>query len=398
MMRLLLNGLGASAGSGLTYLYNAVPLLSSRKDAHTILVVQPQLRRDFAGYRRVELPHVNVPPSTMRRFWFEQRALPQLVRRLQADVVLSVGNFAVRNCPAPQILLSGNSLYTSADFREDLRRRWQYGMLMENAIKAALARQSVRWAQITVAPSRAFAQQLSDWSGRPVRSIHHGFDRELFFQSATVLPTAIQSLLDANSDCLKLLFVSHYNYYRNFETLFRALPIVRERLKNRGVRLLLTCKLRRGENPGTYNPVAAAKLIRELNIGEEVVELGSVPYQAVHHLYRACDVYVTPAYTETFAHPLVEAMASGLPIVASDLAVHREIAGNAALYFSRFSAAELAEKIIQLVTTAGLAQSLEEFGRRRAEEFNWDNHVSELLDLAASMRVSQKSQVRVSAA
>jgi len=45
-----------------------------------------------------------------------------------------------------------------------------------------------------------------------------------------------------------------------------------------------------------------------------------------------------PAYAETFAHPLVEAMASGLPVIASDLAVHREICGGGrGCIFPRFA-------------------------------------------------------------
>ena len=60
------------------------------------------------------------------------------------------------------------------------------------------------------------------------------------------------------------------------------------------------------------------------------LELGTVPYRSLHRLHRACHIYVTPAYAETFAHPLVEAMSSGLPVVASDLPVHREICGDAA--------------------------------------------------------------------
>ena len=74
------------------------------------------------------------------------------------------------------------------------------------------------------------------------------------------------------------------------------------------------------------------------SLRNEVVELGAVPYGALHHLYRSCDVYATPAYAETFAHPLVEAMASGLPVIASDLAVHREICGEAAHVFPAFCA------------------------------------------------------------
>jgi hypothetical protein len=121
--------------------------------------------------------------------------------------------------------------------------------------------------------------------------------------------------------------------------LIRGVALLKKKLHPRTVRLILTCKLNSKDNPGTYHADTAAELVRQLNLGEEVVELGAVPYALLHHLYRACDVYVTPAYAETFAHPLVEAMASGLPVIASDLSPYTaRSAANAALYFPRFSA------------------------------------------------------------
>ena len=77
----------------------------------------------------------------------------------------------------------------------------------------------------------------------------------------------------------------------------------------------------------------------------EVVELGTVPYSLLHQVYSSCDIYVTAAYAETFAHPLVEAMACGLPVLASDLPVHREICGEAGRFFPVFSAESLAERV-----------------------------------------------------
>src|SRR5207253_7524286 len=104
---------------------------------------------------------------------------------------------------------------------------------------------------------------------------------------------------------VRLLFVSHYNYYRNFETLLRAIPMLRDKLK-RPIRLFLTCKLQEGHNPGAYNPNVAAKLIEQLQIRDEVVELGAIPYILLHQVYDACVIYVHLTYTDTFAYSLVE--------------------------------------------------------------------------------------------
>jgi glycosyltransferase involved in cell wall biosynthesis len=381
MMRLFINSLAASAGGGLTYIRNVVPHLALRPDLRVTVALSSGLRQEFRECNNIEFLEIEGPLGV--RFWHEQNTLPELIRRCQADVLLSTGNFALRRPGVPQILLSRNSVYTSADFYRDLRARHEYRVWLDTRIRGVLARRSILWADCTVAPSQAFAGELRRWTGRPIHAIHHGFDREAFFGDATPLPAAVQEQLDRVGGAVRLLFVSHYNYYRNFETLIRALPLLRQLLPGRTVRLLLTCKLRAGENPGAYNPQSAAKLVKELGISDMVIELGALPYRQLHQLYRRANIYVTPAYTETFAHPLVEAMACGLPIVASDLAVHREICGDAAVYFQRFSAQELAERIAEVVQSSDLAGRLSEAGGRRSTAFSWRQHVDDLISLAS---------------
>jgi glycosyltransferase involved in cell wall biosynthesis len=385
MIHLFLNGLGASAGAGLTYLFNVVPQLSANSSVRVTLAVQSQLRSEFEHFQNVTVLNAMPPRSTAARFWFEQRKLPELVRRSAADVLISAGNFALPKSPVPQLLLSGNSLYTSPDFRRDLWARGEVPMLIDTSVKAFFAKKSLQWADCTVAPTQAFAHELTKWSGQTAVGIHHGFDHDYFFRDQSPLAGNVQQELAAADDSLKLLFVSHYNYYRNFETLFGALPLIKERLGH-NVRLFLTCKLQDEANPGTYRTRRAAKLLEQLALTNQVVQLGTIPYSSLHRLYRACDIYVTPAYTETFAHPLVEAMASGLPIVASDLAVHREVTAGSACFFPRFSSEELASCVLRLARDRELRQTLSAEGKRRSLDFSWREHVNRLIELAHSIR------------
>jgi glycosyltransferase involved in cell wall biosynthesis len=212
-------------------------------------------------------------------------------------------------------------------------------------------------------------------------AIHHGFDQEFFFHDRSPLAMDVRKKLENAKGDLRLLFVSHYNYYRNVETLIRALPLLRQRLGG-AIKVFLTCRLSGEQNPGTYRPERAAKLVKDLGVACMVVELGSIPYHQLHHVYRAADIYVTPAYTETFAHPLVEAMACAVPVVASDLAVHREICGDAALYFPRFSPDGLAKCVARLAASPEVMRCMGGLGLERSIQFSWKTHVEQLLALA----------------
>ncbi len=211
MMHLFLNCLAASAGAGLTYVRNIVPHLASRTDLRATILLAPALRVEFGTFSNVSFVEMETAKNSAKRFWQEQKLLPGFIRHSGADVLISTGNFALRNSPIPQILLSGNSLYTSEDFSRDVRSRGDYGLWLDTRIKGFLAKQSLRWADCTVAPSNAFAQELRRWSGVATTvAIHHGFDRAIFLQEQAPLPEEVQSKLDSGKDALRLLFVSHY--------------------------------------------------------------------------------------------------------------------------------------------------------------------------------------------
>jgi len=129
-------------------------------------------------------------------------------------------------------------------------------------------------------------------------------------------------------------------------------------------------------------------------VSDMVVELGAIPYPQLHQIYAAADVYVTPAYAETFAHPLLEAMASGAPVVASDLAVHREICGPAALYFERFSPEGLAACVVQLVQSPEMRQRMIAAGLRRSSDFSWSAHVAQILALSQTLISAKRAPLR----
>ena len=386
MIRLFINGLAASAGGGLTYLRNVIPELARRDNVATTVLLNPHLRREFQGGENVSFVEVEAPAlNTLRRVWFEQAGLAGLLRNAGAQVLISAGNFALLKSPVPQILLSRNSLYTSRDFFRDVLGRRDYAIWVDTKVKAVFARESIRRAQLTIAPSEAFARELSTWSGKKVIVLHHGFNAAAFERDTAPLPREIETQLADGANALRLLFVSHYNYYRNFETLFRAMPILQKALPDQKIKLYLTCRLDSRANPGTYKAEQASSLVTALRAGRDIVELGTVPYGLLHHLYRACNIYVTPAYAESFAHPLVEAMSSGLPVVASDLPVHREICGGAAVYFERFSPEELAERVVEVYRNQELGAELSRSGAVRAKDFSWETHVTRLLELAIEL-------------
>ncbi|MBI1763080.1 MAG: glycosyltransferase family 4 protein [Acidobacteria bacterium] len=389
MANVLLNALASTAGGGLTYLRNVLPRLSHSHE-HQYYVLTPPEQSE--NYRRLAGPclkieKVSVSSGTWARIWWEQTRLRDFIETWQIDVLVSLGNFALLTSAIPQILFNRNALYFSPEFARDLQARGEYSAWLNHQVKSWLARLSIKTADINVAPSAALLNQLQALLGsQPPQFavLPFGFDQQQFTADSQPLAAQITDKLNFQPNCRRLLYVSHYNYFRNFETLLRALPELKRTLRERAglqLQLVLTTELKQGAIYGGYDASAASSLIDQLGVRADIAMLGGVPYEQLHQLYQLCDAYVCPSYAESFGHPLVEAMASGLPVATADLPVHQEICGTAALYFDVFDARALAEQCTRLLTDIRLCAVLVERGRRRAQEFSWDKHCQQLTAL-----------------
>ena len=98
---------------------------------------------------------------------------------------------------------------------------------------------------------------------------------------------------------------------------------------------------------------------------------GYVDDDALSALYRGALAVVCPSLYEGFGLPLVEAMAAGTPVVASDIPVFREVAGGAAVFVPVNDAAAWKRALVELARDEALRGRLSARGRERAAAFDW---------------------------
>jgi glycosyltransferase involved in cell wall biosynthesis len=116
------------------------------------------------------------------------------------------------------------------------------------------------------------------------------------------------------------------------------------------------------------------------DLAERIAIVGEVPYAEVKAYYGGAQLFVFPSYLETFGHPMLEAMASGIPVVAADVPVFREIGADAASYADPHDTGALARAIEQALFTP-LRSELIERGGARVRDFGWDATARRLLSL-----------------
>jgi glycosyltransferase involved in cell wall biosynthesis len=392
MARVLINASASTAGGGTTYLRNVLPRLAADRRHTYIAYVPPSAGEAFEGgaASSVEVRPVKARNALARMAW-EQASLSRTVRRENIDVVINTGNFALAFCSVPQLLFSRNDLYFSREYQSDLERRGHWLRTVDLRVRRALARKSIARSEYNIAPTRAFADKIVSAGGakREFTILPFGYDASSV--SRRGLAPEQQAILERGRGRKRILLVSHYNYFRNFETLIRALPFINAAAGER-VQLVLTTDIRRGKNYGGYDATLASALIDRLGVRDDIAMLGAVPYDSVAALYEACDLFVFPSYAESFGHPMLEAMAAGLPVVVADLPVHREVCGAVARYFDVFDEVALADQCLVLLRDAALRETLGKQGVERARLFSWDEHVKGLIDLidrAAGVDVRQ---------
>jgi glycosyltransferase involved in cell wall biosynthesis len=122
--------------------------------------------------------------------------------------------------------------------------------------------------------------------------------------------------------------------------------------------------------------------LHSLNIANNVTFAGFIPYGHVTNNYRDVDVFVNSSFSEGFPLPILEAMASELPVVATLVGGIAEAVenGKTGLLVESGDATVLAEAILHLLSDEDLRKSMGKAARKRAvERFSWEKIVENLL-------------------
>jgi glycosyltransferase involved in cell wall biosynthesis len=119
--------------------------------------------------------------------------------------------------------------------------------------------------------------------------------------------------------------------------------------------------------------------------------LGYVPVSELAALYTGADLFVLASTWEGFGLPVLEAMACGAPVIASDIPALREVGGGAARFVPPNDAGLLAQAILQALSAPGALADARAAGRARAAEFSWERAAE-----AVWARARQAAPARVS--
>jgi glycosyltransferase involved in cell wall biosynthesis len=169
-----------------------------------------------------------------------------------------------------------------------------------------------------------------------------------------------------------VLYVGNIKPHKNLVRLIGAFDAIRRDLDD--VKLLII-----GDEISKYP--ALRRAVHEHKLHKQVRFLGYLPDDTLAILYRLASVFVFPSLYEGFGLPALEAMASGTPVVTSNVSSLPEVAGDAAVLVDPYETASIEEGIRRVLTTPALAAEMRRKGLARAREFSWEQSVAKTWNL-----------------
>jgi glycosyltransferase involved in cell wall biosynthesis len=169
------------------------------------------------------------------------------------------------------------------------------------------------------------------------------------------------------------LYVGNVKPHKNVERLIDAFHQVRKSGLD-DLRLVVI-----GDELSKYASLRRA--VHRYNLHKYVRFLGFLPDDLLAIVYRLAAVFVFPSLYEGFGLPPLEAMASGTPVVTSNVSSLPEVTGDAALLVDPTSPEAIADGIRRVLTEPELAATLRARGRARATQFSWERSVRQIRDI-----------------
>ncbi len=164
-----------------------------------------------------------------------------------------------------------------------------------------------------------------------------------------------------------VLYAGNVKPHKNLERLIAAFHLVRDR----GLDHLKLVVI--GDEISKYT--ALRRAVHRHQLHKYVRFLGYMPEETLAVMYRLAGVFVFPSLYEGFGLPPLEAMASGTPVVTSNVSSLPEVAGDAAVLTDPYDPEAIADGIQRVLTDETLRADLRRRGLERAHQFSWEKSV-----------------------
>jgi glycosyltransferase involved in cell wall biosynthesis len=337
-----------------TYVRNLVREFARRPTDDTyVLICHP----DDAEFVRNLGPGFEAWPDASANYSVrEQLTVPLDLRRARCDLFHAPHYVVSPLIQCPVVVTIHDCIHLR--FPQYLPNRMAY--LYARTFMAIGARRARRIITVSQA-SKDDIQHYLHAPASKIEVIHNGLD-------ARYLSTPTETDLDNVRDRFILnapfiLYAGNIKPHKNVERLIDAFALLR-RDGHQDLKLLII-----GDELSKYPGLR--RLVHRHHLHAHVRFFGFVPDATLAALYRLASIFVFPSLFEGFGFPPLEAMASGTPVITSNVSSLPEVVGDAALLVDPLDPSAIAAAMARVLGDAGLRRDLIARGHIRARSFSW---------------------------
>ena len=362
-----------------TYIRNLLRALGQTPTAHEFLLIGSE--SDRKEFKSLPPNFRFVPHATSDLHRADHFALPWLIRNLDVDLTHIPMNRVPLLLPRPYVVTIHDLSYVlfdqSPSWLRDLRRyRFFRGVARAEriiAVSSATRRDlenltgvpSGRVQTVYNAPDPSFFH-----AGRPADSRAAGPDSRLLERRRILERYQINDPF--------LLYVGHIRPQKNIPRIIEAFAVAREDLAEHPVYHSLRLIIIGDE---IYRHPEVRRAVIQSRVEHCVRFLGFVPFDTLRLIYELAAAFLFPSLYEGFGLPPLEAMASGTPVITSNVSSLPEVVGDAAMVVNPENVFDIARGIREVLCDDGLRQLLIARGRGRAAAFSWLRAAQETLQV-----------------
>ncbi|MBT6286071.1 MAG: glycosyltransferase, partial [Rhodospirillaceae bacterium] len=308
---LVVNAVSAQHGGIVTYTLNLIRHMRKSGLTGKVYVPLPFFDRvDEKERDGVSLVNVNLSGmGSLKRLFWEQLNWRRVVKDSGASVLYSSANYGLIRPPIPQILMIQGEISFNPYYQEAVLPRLSRLERVGFALRRRLVRWSMRHSDIVLFPSETALKSVV------------GNDPELARRSRVNYLCAEDGLKNLKSTrtwredgVLKTLYISVYYPHKDPLTLIRAVRKLRDSGTNAIARITMKDQdfTHWSSGPGELKKMRASE-------NNDFVFLDHIPHKDIDTELNQYDVLVSTSLAETFGFPLVESMAAGVPVIATDV-------------------------------------------------------------------------------
>lgn len=301
----------------------------------------------------------------------EQIVIPKILRKLSPDLTHFPANAAPLLAPGKIVLTIHDLIQAQSKDLSSSTKSAAVFTAKKFAFNIAIRRSAHRALKIIV-PAHAIKDKVvTDLKINPdkIAITYEATDEKFFKWGETQFTTKqIEGVLQKYQ--IKspfLLYVGTAFPYKNLNTLVEALDLLPKQLS-------LVCV----GKPTLFHE-RLRQFTREKKLASRVILPGFVPDEDLAVLFQTAEMYTFPSLSEGFGLPAVEAMASKLPVVCSNIPVLKEVCGDNALFFDPHDPKDIATKIFRVHEDKKLREKLIKEGLERAKQFSWRKMAAQTL-------------------